>query len=132
MEITVNEQAQRFYLAFDKWKPAIGHEITVGKYRFCAIPLKENVNVSEVTSGTKIFNIPMNSEIVMLTESKESSIKFLYKIGESLKRIVERTDNLDAHLDEMKKSAFERLGKMPPIENFDTDWILDDVSDVLH
>lgn len=30
MEIKVNEQTQRFSLAFDKWIPAVGHEIKVG------------------------------------------------------------------------------------------------------
>lgn len=125
MKITVNEQTQRFYLATGKWKSVVGHEIKVGKYRFCAIPLKDNVNVSEVTSGTKVFTIPMNLEIMMATESKKGSMKFFHKIGESLNRVIEGANDFNAQLEEMKKIAFDRLGKMPPIENIDMDWTLE-------
>ncbi len=133
MEILVNEQPQRFYLAFDdKWRSAIGHEIKVGKYSFCAIPLNGCINVSESTLGVKILTIPMNIEIMMMTESKEGSIKFFNKIGESLKRIIESTDNFDSQFEEMKKTVFKRLGEMPPIENIDLDMITANVNDVLN
>ncbi|MEH7355105.1 hypothetical protein V7150_16225 [Neobacillus drentensis] len=132
MEISVNEQPQQFYLAFDKWRSAVGHQIKVGKYSFCAIPLSECINVSEVTSGVKVIAIPMNVEILMLTESKEGSIKFFNKIGESLKRIIGSTDNFESQLEEMRKTAFERLGKMPPIENVDIDMIMVNINDVLN
>jgi hypothetical protein len=132
MNISVNEQTQRFYLASNKWNPAIGHEIKVGKYRFCAIPLSGHINVSEVTSGAKVFEIPMNVEIMLETESKEGSIKFFNKIGESLKRIIVGTNNFDDQLVMIKKIALERLGEMPKIEEIDTDWLLEDVSDVLN
>lgn len=46
MEIKVNEQTQRFYPVFDEQVPAVGHEIKVGQYRFCGIPLSNSINVS--------------------------------------------------------------------------------------
>jgi|SRR5579875_337284 len=131
MEIKVNEQAQRFYLANKKWEPVVGHEIKVGSYSFCAIPLSNSINVSEVTTGAKVMSIPMTWEIYVETVTKEDSIKFFHKIGELLERIIEGT-NFDSQLEEMRKIAFDRLGKMPPIENIDEEFILADVSDVVN
>ncbi|MCM3413549.1 hypothetical protein [Metabacillus litoralis] len=132
MEITVNEQTQKFYLALDRWVDVVGHEITIGKYRFCAIPIKDHINVSEVTTGAKVYNIPVDLTIALLTQTKEDTIQFLYKVGESVKRIIEKQDDFDAVLADMKKIAFERLGDMPPIENVDTDWVIEDESEVLN
>ncbi|WP_242321142.1 hypothetical protein [Bacillus cereus group sp. BfR-BA-01312] len=132
MEIKVNEQSQRFYLAFDEWVPAVGHEIKVGKYRFCAIPLSDAINVSEITSGVKAISVPINLKVWMLTSTKEDTMKFLEKVGEHLKLIIEERGNFDELLEKQKKIAFERLGEMPPIEDVDTDWITADVSDVTH
>ncbi|MRC81645.1 hypothetical protein GH883_34105, partial [Bacillus thuringiensis] len=95
MEIKVNEQAQRFYLAFDEWVPAVGHEIKVGKYRFCAIPLSKSINISEVTSGVHAMSIPIDFRIWMATSTKEDTMRFLEKAGEGLKRILKRQSNLD-------------------------------------
>lgn len=132
MEISVNGQTQKFYLALDKWVDVVGHEITIGKYRFCAIPIKDHINVSEVTTGAKVYNIPVDLTIALLTETKEDTIQFLYKVGESVKRIIEKQDDFDAVLADMKKIAFERLGDMPPIENVDTEWVIEDESEVLN
>ncbi|MBG9610581.1 hypothetical protein [Bacillus toyonensis] len=132
MEIKVNEQAQRFYLAFDEWVPAVGHEIKVGQYRFCAIPLSESINILEVTSGVHAITIPIDMRIWMATSTKEDTMRFLEKAGEGLKRILERQSNLDELLAKNIKIAFDRLGEMPPIEDVDTDWITADISDVIH
>jgi len=132
MEITVNEQAQRFYLALDKWVDVVGHEIKVGKYRFCANPIGNHINVTEVTTGAKMFNIPVDLTIHLITETKEETIKFLYSVGESIKRIIDKLEDFDGMLMEMKKKAFDRLGKMPPIENVNTDWIEADIADVVN
>ncbi|PEB52468.1 hypothetical protein COO03_11845 [Bacillus sp. AFS098217] len=132
MKIKVNEQSQRFYLAFEKWESAVGHEIKVGQYRFCAIPLSESINISEVTSGVNAINIPMSLEIRMVTATKEETMKFFEKVGEHLKRIIESTKDFDDRLKEMKKTAFERLGEMPPIENVDIDWIFEEESEIVH
>ncbi|MDC2867582.1 hypothetical protein [Bacillus sp. BP-3] len=132
MEIKVNEQTQRFYLAFEKWEAAVGHEIKVEKYRFCAIPLSKSINISEVTSGVHAISIPIDSRIWMATSTKEDTMRFLAKAGEGLKRILEKQSNLDELLAKQKKVAFSRLGAMPPIEDVDTDWIFDEESDVVH
>jgi hypothetical protein len=132
MEIRVNEQTQCFYLALDKWVDVVGHEIKIGKYRFCAIPIKDNINVSEVTTGAKVCNIPVDLTISLLTETKEGTIQFLYQIGESIKRIIDKQVDFDGMLSDMKQAAFERLGEMPPIEDVDTDWITAEVNDVLN
>ncbi|MBU4641222.1 hypothetical protein [Bacillus toyonensis] len=132
MEIKVNEQAQRFYLAFEEWVPAVGHEIKIGQYRFCAIPLSKSINISEVTSGVHAMSIPIDFRIWMATSTKEDTMRFLEKAGEGLKRILERQSNLDELLEKNKKIAFDRLGEMPPIEDVDTDWITADISDVIH
>ncbi|MED2037230.1 hypothetical protein P4V58_08285 [Bacillus wiedmannii] len=132
MEIKVNEQAQRFYLAFEEWVPAVGHEIKIGQYRFCAIPLSKSINISEVTSGVHAMSIPIDFRIWMATSTKEDTMRFLEKAGEGLKRILERQSNLDELLEKNKKIAFDRLGEMPPIEDVDTDWITADISEVTH
>lgn len=119
VEITVNKQAQRFYLAFDKWRSAVGHEIKVGDYRFCAIPLSRTINISEITSGAKVYSIPISFEILLETATKEGSLNFFKKVGASIKRIIESTENFDEQLVNMKKTAFERLGEMPSIEKID-------------
>jgi hypothetical protein len=132
VKITVNEQTQRFYLALNKWEPAVGHEIKVGKYQFCAIPFSKGINISEVTSGVKVLTIPMTIEIMMVTASKEETLFFLEKLGKQLENLIERTNKFDEQLEKMKKLAIEKLGKKPPSEKVDTDWIFADVSDVLN
>ncbi|MGG3652556.1 hypothetical protein ABES36_14125 [Bacillus pseudomycoides] len=132
MEIKVNEQTQRFYLAFEKWEPAVGHEIKIGQYSFCAIPLSKSIDISEVTSGAKIISIPMSLELMMVTATKEGTMQFLKKFGERLKRKIGSIKDFDEQLKKMQKTAFDRLGVMPPIENVDTDWIFDEESEVVH
>lgn len=123
LKITVNEKPQRFYLALDKWVDVIGHEIKVGKYRFCAIPLNNRINVSEITTGTRLFNIPVDLTIHLITGTKEDSIQFFYKVGESIKRVINKQDDFEKMLAEMKKTVNDRLGKMPEIEDVDIDLI---------
>lgn len=132
MEIKVNEQSQRFYLAFEKWESAVGHEIKVGKYRFCAIPLSGCINISEVTSGAEVISIPMSLGVKILTRTKEGTMSFFEKVGERLKQKIENKKDFDEQLNKIKNIAFERLGEMPPIENVDIDQILKKASDVLH
>lgn len=124
MKVTVDEQAKRFYLAFDKWESAVGHEIKVGEYRFSVIPLSDGLNISEVTTGSKVLIVPISIGIMMMTETKEDSIKYFEKIGNYLKQFIERRNDFDTKLAEMKKTTFERLRKMPPIENVDIDCLV--------
>lgn len=131
MNIKVNEQAQQFYLALKQWEPVIGHEIKVGDYRFCAIPIGNRINISEVTTGARLFDIPVDFTILIITVTKEDTIRFLYTVGESIKRILDKRPDFDHMLTEMKTTAFERLGVMPPIEDVDIDWIFEDQSKFL-
>lgn len=120
MEIKINEQTQRFYLAFeDEWKGVIGHEIKVGKHRFCAIPADGVINISEVTTGMKAMNITVDLTILFMTETKEDFIKYLYTVGERLKKVIERDIDFDKKLEFSKTIAIGRLGEMPPIKNVD-------------
>lgn len=132
MGITVNEQVQQFYLALEKWTPVMGHEIKIGEYRFCAIPIGNRINISEITTGARVFNIPVDLTISLITETKEDTIKFLYYVGESIKRIIDKLDDFAGMLLEMKKTVFKRLGEMPPIKDCDTDWIFEKQSEVLN
>ncbi len=132
MVITVNEQAQQFYLALEKWTPVMGHEIKIGEFRFCAIPIGNRIKISEVTTGARLFNIPVDLTIHLITETKEDTIKFLYEVGQSIKRIIDKQADFAGMLSEMKRTAFERLGEMPPIEDVDTNWIFEEQSEVLN
>ncbi len=117
MKITVNEQLQQFYLATDIWRKAVGHEIKVGKYRFCSIPTKTGINVSEVSSGARLLEIPYSDNIIQLAEDKDGAIELFYEIGESIERIIGEQINFDAAIKGLKKIAFDKLGEMPEIKN---------------
>lgn len=125
MEITVNEQPQYFHLAFEKegvpnWKRAGGHEIRVGPYRFCAISLSDCINISEVTTGQRVYDVALNTVVLAMTETKEETLAFFKDIiGQGLKSKIERMKNFDELLEERQKEIFERYGEMPPIEDID-------------
>ena len=117
MEITVSEEFQRFHLAFDEWKPAFGHEIKVGAHRFCAIPLSESINISESTSGMKVFDIELDARVLALTETKADSVKYFKSVGERLERIIKSEVNkFEEQLSEARTEAIARLGEMPLTE----------------
>lgn len=86
MEIKVNEQAQRFYLACDKWEPAIGHGIKVGEYHFFVAPIGGKFNVSEATTGIKVFEIPINVQNFLETKTKQGTMDFLKKSWREIKK----------------------------------------------
>jgi len=124
LQITVDEQAQRFHLALDEWVGVVGHKIIVGKYQFCAIPLPNRINVSEITTGARLFSIPVDLAVDIMTETKEGMIQYLYMVGESIKRTIDKQNDFDGMLADIKKQAFERLGEMPPIEDIDESLII--------
>lgn len=105
MKIKVNEQTQRFYLAFDKWESVVGHEIKIGKYRFCAIPLSKGINISEVTSGSHFINVPMSVGLMLVTSTKEDTMQFYEKIGERLKQKIESIKDFDNRLKKNAKNS---------------------------
>ncbi|HHI3604953.1 TPA: hypothetical protein QCU10_001472 [Bacillus anthracis] len=136
MEIKVNEQAQKFHLATNQgnWQQAIGHEIQVGKYRFCAIPIGNHINVSEVTTGIRAINVHITQEVWDETRTKEGTVKHLYKVGKRMEEVINKvgSSNLDKLIEDSKKNNLEKIGEMPPIEDVDMDWMSDEVSDVTH
>jgi len=132
VKVSVNEQTQRFYLAANEWVPMVGHEIKVGKYKFFAIPGSTAIRISEVESGCKVFDIPMNFAVMAQTSTKEDALKYLLQVGASLERIIKKRSNFDSELKHMKQLAFEKLGERPPIEDVDTDWMFKDESKLKH
>lgn len=120
MEIVVDEKIHRFYLAFgEEWKPVVGHGINVGNYKFCAIPLNKKINVSEVTTGLKIMELPISSEVLLLTTDKEDTLEFLRDVvGNTLKHAIKVEEDFAKNLAEMQIKVYQRLGEMPEIEEF--------------
>lgn len=128
MEVTVNEQAKRFWMArtfLDNgehmWKPVVGHEITVGEFSFFIAALPNNLlNVSEVTTGYKVFEIPLTFVDLIVTDTKEQTMEFYRDyVGERLKRIIQKTPNLKQQVSAVRENQQEQLGEMPPIEDVD-------------
>ena len=133
MKISVNEQTQTFYLAGNKeWVSAVGHEIRVGNYRFCAVPIKKGINISEVTSGAKILDIPFSQMSYLRTSSKEGTIHYFLEIGERLLHLIEKSGDFDHITSLSKQKAVERLGDKPPVEDYDSDWIFAEESILLN
>lgn len=114
MNITVNEKLQYFYLALsDRYTEKAGHEIKVGKYRFCAIPVNDAINISEVTTGAKVVDVSVDFTNSSSLQTKEGLIKYLNQIGESISQFVEKQDDFDVMLENMQEDVIGRLGKMP-------------------
>lgn len=128
MEVTVNEQPKRFWQdRMDNetrqrfWKSVVGHEIKVGEFSFFAAALPNNVlNVSEVTTGYKVFDKKLTFVDLLVTDTKEQTMEFYrYYIGEKLKRIIQKNPDLKQKLTAVKAKQKELLGEMPEIEDFD-------------
>lgn len=118
MNITVNEKLQYFYLALsDRYTRKAGHEINVGKYRFCALPLNDSINISEVTTGAKVVDVSVDFTTSSLLKTKEDTIKFLHQIGESISQIIEEQGNFDEVLENMQEKIIDRLGEKPEIKD---------------
>lgn len=132
MSIFVDEKSKRFYLAGEKWIPVVGHEIKVDDYRFCAIPLDSGINISEVTSGSKIYEIPMSVEVLVATNTKELAIAYLEDVGKRLKKMIENQSDFDVRVENNRDIAIQSLGEMPPIEYVDTDWVVADETEYLN
>ncbi|MBU9711090.1 hypothetical protein [Evansella tamaricis] len=119
MSVSVDPNPKRFYLAVNKWLPVIGHEIKIDNYRFCAIPINDYINISEVTSGSKICNFPVNEFTRMATTTKEGSMAIFEMIGMKLKTLIEKQEDINVRIKNNRDLAFHRLGEMPSIEYVD-------------
>lgn len=127
MEIKVNEQPQRFYLAMDKWEPAVGHGMQIGDIQLCAIPMGKIINISEVSSGSKLTTYKLNVMDWVETADVEGFLKLLQRIGESLVSSLSKIDCIDAEINKMRKVATDKLGPMPTVEDVDIDELLENV-----
>ena len=125
MKIKVNEQPQRFYLAMNKWVPAVGHGMQVGDIQLCAIPMGKVINISEVSSGTKLTTYKLDIVDWFETEEKEGFLNLLQRIGESLVTGLSKIDHIDAEIKKMRKVAIDKLGPMPVIEDVDVEELLE-------
>lgn len=132
MSIFVDWNTKRFYLAGEKWIPVVGHEIKVDCYRFCAIPTKNGINISEVTSGSIICKIPMSIDVMLATTTKEMTIDYLENVGRKLKTMIKKQTDVDVRIKKVREIVVERLGEMPPFENVDTDWVVADEAEHLN
>ncbi|MFA2556169.1 hypothetical protein AB1I77_25580 [Bacillus paranthracis] len=132
MKIEISGKTKRFYLAFDKWVAAVGHEIKIGKYQFCAVPTSKGVNISEVTSGAKILHVPMSVELYLLGSTKQGFVKALEKYAGVIKEKIEKENSFDELITSMQQKTVSKLGEMPPIESIDVDLIFAESSGVLH
>lgn len=128
MEVTVNEQPKRFWMARtvsheDKyvWKPVVGHEIKVGEFSFFAAALPNNVlNVSEVSTGYKVFDTKLTIVDLIITETKEQTMEFYRDyVGEELKKILQKAPDFKQKLAAIQEKQNAIFGKMPEIEDFD-------------
>lgn len=127
MDIKVNEQAQRFYLAYENgWIGGVGHEIKVGKYRFSAVPTENEIIVSELTTGMKFRDFPVTPLIVVGLD-KEGTINHLRTIGTMIKKIINKIDDFDKRIKNGRKETTERFGKMPEIKNVNIDEIINEI-----
>lgn len=123
MEIKVNDQLQRFYLAYGKgWIEAVGHEIKVGKYRFSAVPTEGRIIVSELTTGMKFRDFTV-TPLMLMAFDKDDTINHLMTIGETIKETINETDNFDKYIEDGKKFTEEFLGEKPKTENADMEKI---------
>lgn len=140
MNIIVDEQPKRFWLSvktdFDKyeWKPVAGHGITVGDYNFLIACLPGDIlNVSEATTGCKVFETKLTMFDFMFTSTKEDTMVFYRDyVGDQLKKIIEKVPNFQQRLFEKQKEREQLLGKMPEIEDVDDSIITAPFSDLMN
>lgn len=116
MKVTVVEKPRYFYLALSEWRKGYGHEIKVGEYSFCAIPVKNVINISETTTGSHVIDIPMDFIVFTLTSTKEGTLELFKEFGNLLAGIIEKDENkFKENIKRAKKVSEEKLGKMPEI-----------------
>mgnify|MGYP001396208302 CR=1 FL=1 len=117
MKITVDEKPRFFNLATEKgWIQMAGHEIKVGKYRFCATPTSKTIHVSEITTGTGVLSIEVDEFVKILTSTKEGTLRYFKNdIGRRLKKIIESVD-IDKSIAEARKITSKSIGEMPKID----------------
>ena len=125
MKVKVNEQPQRFYLAMNKWEPAVGHGIQIGDMQLCAIPMGGIINISEVTTGARMMRYKLGIIEWLETADPEGFLNYLQRVGEDLVKRLSKHDDLDQQIEKLRAVAFEKLGPMPAIEDVDVEELLE-------
>lgn len=116
MKITVDPQAMTFHLNFKShWQQAVGHEITVGEYRFCVTPIDNVLKVSEITTGALVMDLPRPEKPL----SKTESLKAFEAIGKLLLEEMKRSKHLSTAFENLKQESFRLLGETPAPEVFE-------------
>lgn len=117
MEVIVDKQPQRFWLALDgEWTPAVGHGVRVGEMNFC-ITMHENVvNVSEITTGCRVTKRELNLMDIFNLSEKEAVLTYFKKIGNELADYFSKNDVFEQQTTKYRNIVLERLGPMPTIE----------------
>lgn len=128
MKISVSDETKKFFLAFEEWREGVGHEISVGKYRFSAVPTSGGIIISEVTSGAKFMNLPLNPYVMLRTSTKEDAVEYLSEVGEGLRKLLlsVSTSELDKKIEKTRIDSIQKLGPMPKIEKFDSSWMFEE------
>lgn len=127
--VKVHEQEKTFYLAADGWIPMAGHEITIGKHRFCATPngdaLQNVIIISEVTSGAKLTAIKLDFFDLIVMDDKSKYMEFLRLKARKLADLLSARKDLDDQIEKMKLLAISKFGPKPPTEIIDFEEELD-------
>lgn len=132
IEVEVSPDAEEFYLAFSKgWTKFSGHSIETNGLKFSAVPIKDKIRVSEVESGAKFFDIPVPEEV----DSFEETMFFLeIMVAPQIVMLIETIglNKVKQEIGRMRQTAISKYGEKPTGQKINTEWIRDDLSDVLH
>lgn len=139
MEITVKEQPKRFWFSMQtaeddyEWQSVVGHEIKVGEYSFFAAALPNNIlNVSEVTTGCKVFETKLTVFDLMITETMEETMVFYRDyVVEKLKEIIQKVPDFKQQLVAIQEKQKVLLGDMPVIEDVDDSFIIESLNEIV-
>jgi len=123
LNIEVNKQPKTVWLAIgSKWAGVVGHVISVGKYEFSIVVIDYVIRVSELTSGGLLFTVTLEGDTLAMTETEERALLFYEAvIGTSIVEVINKFGDsvFGERIEEHKKIAYESLGEMPPIEDYD-------------
>lgn len=133
VEIYVDDQFKKFWLAYQgEWRPFYGHEIKVGKYRFVVGGKDGGLLISELTTGAKVKQIPMNPLLLLSTTTREDTLEFYQKnVGMMLSKLVQ-LDVFNYEIQRVRNVVKEEFPPQPPIEIADDSIIREPISDVLN
>lgn len=113
IEIEVSGQAEEFYLSTTKgWVKAAGHSITVGDFKFSAVPISGFILVSEVESGAKLFRVPVSEAI----ESYEETMLFLeLNVAVQIVAAIEKIgqEKMKNEINRLKTYSLNKFGQKP-------------------